>query len=70
MNFRFKKKAELHAAKNLLLNAINTIKNTCTSVKMQNKLIETHWNVYSNQFIAVTRDTTTSGLRGVLSTHD
>ena len=63
MNFRFKKKAELHAAKNLLLNAINTIKNSCTSVKMQNELTETHWNVYSNQCIAITRDTTTSALR-------
>ena len=29
---------------------------------MQNKLTETHWNVYSNQFIAITRDTTTSSL--------
>ena len=69
MYFRLEKKSSVTRGKELL-NAINTIKNTCTSVKMQNKLIETHWNVYSNQFIAVTRDPTTSGLRGVLSTHD
>ena len=62
MYFR-QNKAELHVAKNLLLNAFNTIKNTCTSVKMQNKLTEPLWNVYSNQFIAITLDTTTSGLR-------
>ena len=30
---------------------------------MQNKLTETHWNVYNDQFIAITRDTTTVGLR-------
>ena len=63
MYFTLEKKAQLHAAKNLLLNAINTIKNTCTLVKMQNKLTETHWNVYNDQFIVITRDTTTVGLR-------
>ena len=62
MYFRLKT-AELLLAKNLLLNAINTIKNTCTSVKMQNKLTETHWNVYNDQFIVIARDTTTVGLR-------